>query len=92
MTGAPNSTINVKNKKARDGVNTCDSRPDAELEDPESGLWLIVDAKNYSSTNVPNKDELLKDIKCRYKRNPKYAPTVGLMVCSTNQRLAKKGI
>jgi hypothetical protein len=84
ITGATNLAINVKNKKSRDGVNMSLSRPDVELEDSESGFWIIGDAKNYSSTNIPSLEEMLKDIKCRYKRNPKYAPTVGLMVCSTN--------
>ena len=83
-TGRENIRINVKNKKDVDGLNMVDSRPDAELEDPEAGLWLIVDAKNYSSSNIPKTDELLKDIKCRYKRKPQYSPTVGMLVCSTN--------
>ena len=82
--GGENIRINVKNKKDVDGLNMVDSRPDAELEDPEAGLWLIVDAKNYSSSNIPKTDELLKDIKCRYKRKPQYSPTVGMLVCSTN--------
>lgn len=84
VTGGGNVRINVKNKKDADGINMVDSRPDAELEDPEVGLWLIVDAKNYSSTNIPRTDELLKDIKCRYKRKPQYSPTVGMLVCSSN--------
>ena len=83
-TGGGNVRINVKNKRDADGINMVDSRPDAELEDPEAGLWLIVDAKNYSSSNIPRTDELLKDIKCRYKRKPQYTPTVGMLVCSTN--------
>jgi len=83
-TGGDNIRINVKNKKDADGINMVDSRPDVELEDPEAGLWLIVDAKNYSSSNIPKTDELLKDIKCRYKRKPQYSPTVGMLVCSTN--------
>ena len=83
-TGRENLRINVKNKKDADGLNMVDSRPDAELEDSEAGLWLIVDAKNYSSSNIPKTDELFKDIKCRYKRKPQYSPTVGMLVCSTN--------
>ena len=83
-TGRENIRINVKNKKDADGLNMVDSRPDAELEDSEAGLWLIVDAKNYSSSNIPKTDELFKDIKCRYKRKPQYSPTVGMLVCSTN--------
>jgi hypothetical protein len=83
-TGRENIRINVKNKKDADGLNIVDSRPDAELEDSEAGLWLIVDAKNYSSSNIPKTDELFKDIKCRYKRKPQYSPTVGMLVCSTN--------
>jgi hypothetical protein len=82
--GGENIRINVKNKKDADGLNMVDSRPDAELIDSEAGLWLIVDAKNYSSSNIPKTDELLKDIKCRYKRKPQYSPTVGMLVCSTN--------
>jgi hypothetical protein len=83
-TGRENIRINVKNKKDADGLNMVDSRPDAELIDSEAGLWLIVDAKNYSSSNIPKTDELFKDIKCRYKRKPQYSPTVGMLVCSAN--------
>lgn len=91
-TGAANIRIIVKNKKKSDGINTAESRPDIELEDKEAGLWLVIDAKHYKSNNIPRKDEMIKDIKCRYKRDPKYAPTVGLMICASHKRLGKKPI
>ena len=87
MTGERNKPINVFHKKKPDGVNTADSRPDAELEDEGLKIWLIVDAKNYNSSNVPKTEEMMKDIKCRNKKG--YAPTVGLMVCSGNSKLSK---
>lgn len=86
--GKQNVHINVKNKKKPDG-ETALSRPDVEIEDPENGLWIIIDAKNYSSSvKVPSKEELNKDVKCRWKRKGNYSPTVGLMICSLNQLIS----
>ena len=86
--GLKNLHINVKNKKKADGINDALSRPDCEIEDEEHGIWMVIDAKFYNSKNCPKTDEIIKDIKCRYKRKPVYSPTVGLLVFSEGTHLS----
>ncbi len=81
-TGFTNIRINVKKKKKADGVNEQLSRPDCEIEDEQHGLWIVIDAKFYNSKQCPSSEEIIKDIKCRYRRKPQYCPTVGLLVFS----------
>ena len=84
-TGGDNIRINVKNKKDADGI--------IWLTRDLMRSWRTL-RQGFGSYSTPRitllhtflrrTDELLKDIKCRYKRKPQYSPTVGMLVCSTN--------
>jgi hypothetical protein len=63
--GEENLKIEVKTKKKSDGITNTLSRPDCELELPDLGIWIVIDAKFYTSTNSPKTDEIIKDMKCR---------------------------
>jgi hypothetical protein len=63
--GEENLQIEVKMKKKPDGITNKRSRPDCELELPDLGIWIVIDAKFYNSTKCPKTDEIIKDMKCR---------------------------